>query len=124
MVVDDDPDLVVSLRQLFEMEGYEVTTAENGWKCVQLFESGFKGILILDLMMPVMDGIETIKTLVKGGFHEGTTIIILTAKRIQGDEFNEVYPFISQYMAKPFNCQALLQTVRRASRQKVRTVAL
>ena len=60
MIVDDNPDILLSLRTVFEKEKYEVLTADNGWKCITELKQGFRGIIILDIMMPVMDGIETI----------------------------------------------------------------
>ena len=54
MIVDDDLDILQSLRILFERENYEVVTVDNGWKCLAELKNGFR-IIILDIMMPVMD---------------------------------------------------------------------
>jgi DNA-binding response OmpR family regulator len=113
MIVDDDPDIVYSLKELFENHGFQVTTAENGRSCLLELEKGFQGIIILDLMMPIMDGVETIKKMTIDGFIDQNTIIVLTAKRIQGDEFNEIYPYINDFITKPFDINALLQTVKK-----------
>jgi DNA-binding response OmpR family regulator len=113
MIVDDDPDIVFSLKELFEREGFEVTSADNGRNCLRELEKGFQGIIILDLMMPVMDGLETIKRMSIDGFIEHNTIIVLTAKRIQGDEFNEIYPYITDFIFKPFDIKSLLTTVKK-----------
>jgi DNA-binding response OmpR family regulator len=64
-------------------------------------------------MMPVMDGIETIKRMTIDGFTDNNIIIVLTAKRIQGEEFNEIYPYIADYITKPFDINSLLQTVKK-----------
>ncbi len=117
MIVDDDPDIVQSLQQLFEREGFQVTTAENGRSCLVELEKGFQGIILLDLMMPVMDGAETIKKMTFDGFIETNTIIVLTAKRIQGEEFNEIYPYIADYITKPFDIGVLLQTVKKIAQR-------
>ena len=113
MIVDDDPDILLSLQELFEREGFQVTTADNGRNCLVELEKGFQGIIILDLMMPVMDGIETIKKMTVDGFTDVTSIIVLTAKRIQGEEFNEIYPYIADYITKPFDISTLLHTVKK-----------
>ncbi len=113
MIVDDDPDIVLSLQELFEREGFQVTTAENGRNCLVELEKGFQGIIILDLMMPVMDGIETIKKMTIDGFTDSNTIIVLTAKRIQGEEFNDIYPYIADYITKPFDISTLLNTIKK-----------
>jgi DNA-binding response OmpR family regulator len=117
MVVDDDPDIVFSLQELFEREGFQVTTAENGRNCLLELEKGFQGIIILDLMMPIMDGAETIKKMTIDGFTDKNTIIVLTAKRIQGEEFNEIYPYIADYVTKPFDINILLETVKKIAQK-------
>ena len=116
MIVDDDPDILHSLRMMFETEGYEVVTVDNGWKCITELKNGFRGIIILDIMMPVMNGIETIKNMVIEGFIEDTTIIILTVKKIQGEEFDEIYKYIYDYIQKPFDISHLLNTVKKISK--------
>ena len=113
MIVDDDPDIVYSLKELFENHGFQVTTAENGRNCLLELEKGFQGIIILDLMMPIMDGIETIKHMTIDGFIENNTIVVLTAKRIQGDEFNEIYPYIADFILKPFDVKSFITTVKK-----------
>jgi DNA-binding response OmpR family regulator len=117
MIVDDDPDIVQSLQQLFEREGFQVTTADNGRNCLLELEKGFQGIILLDLMMPIMDGAETIKKMTFDGFIETNTIIVLTAKRIQGEEFDEIYPYIADYITKPFDINILLQTVKKIAQK-------
>jgi DNA-binding response OmpR family regulator len=117
MIVDDDHDIVYSLRELFERHGFQVTTADNGRNCLIELEKGFQGIIILDLMMPVMDGVETIKKMTVDGFIDQNIIIVLTAKRIQGEEFNEIYPYINDYITKPFDINALLQTVKKIAQR-------
>jgi len=120
MVVDDDPDVLLSLQELFEREGFEVTTADNGRNCLLVLEKGFQGIIILDIMMPIMDGIETIKKMTIDGFTDENTIIVLTAKRIQGEEFNDIYPYIADYITKPFDIITLLQTVKKIAQKPPR----
>jgi len=117
MIVDDDPDIVFSLKQLFEREGFEVTTAYNGRHCLNQLEKGFHGIILLDLMMPVLDGIETIKRMTVDGFIDRNTIIVLTAKRIQGEEFDEIYMYIAEYITKPFDINTLVQTVKKIAKK-------
>jgi DNA-binding response OmpR family regulator len=113
MIVDDDIDILYSLQALFEKEGFEVSTAENGRKCLLELEKGFQGIILLDLMMPIMNGIETIKKMRIDGFLENNLVVVLTVKRVQGDDLNEIYPYIQDYITKPFDINMLLQTVKK-----------
>jgi len=119
MIVDDNLDILLSLRELFEIGGYEVVIVDNGWKCLQKLERGFKGIIILDLMMPIMNGVETIKNMIIEGFIEDNVIVVLTVKKIQGKEFDEIYPYIYEYITKPFDINELLDTVDRIVREKL-----
>lgn len=117
MIVDDDPDIVYSLQELFEKEGFKVVSVDNGRKCLLELEKGFQGIIILDLMMPVMDGVETIRKMNVNGFLDNNVIIVLTAKRFQGDEFNEIYSYIYDYVTKPFDINVLVQTVKKIAQR-------
>jgi CheY-like chemotaxis protein len=111
MIVDDDVDLLDILQGLFENLNYDVVTAVNGKECLMELDKGFEGIIILDVMMPVMDGIKTIKKMILEGFIDFNKIILLTAKKIQGKEFDEIYHHISKYIHKPFDIDELLKAV-------------
>ncbi len=113
LIVDDDIDIVNSLKALFEQQGFEVSTAENGRKCLLELEKGFEGLILLDLMMPELNGIETIKKMRIDGFLETNMVIVLTVQRVQGEEINEIYPYIQDYITKPFDINMLLQTVKK-----------
>ena len=111
MIVDDDVELLHILKGLLEKIDYNVITAENGKKCLIELENGFEGIIILDVMMPVMNGVETIKKMIHEGFIEFNKIILLTAKRIQGKEFDDIYSYIDRYVQKPFDIDELLKAI-------------
>ncbi len=113
LIVDDDTDIVNSLTALFERQGFEVSIAENGRKCLLELEKGFEGVILLDLMMPELNGIETIKKMRIDGFLETNMVIVLTVHRVQGEEINEIYPYIQDYITKPFDINMLLQTVKK-----------
>jgi DNA-binding response OmpR family regulator len=80
MVVDDDPDILICMRRIFEREGFEVLTVDSGLDCIKELERGFKGVVILDIMMPFMDGWDTISEIKKRGLTKDIIISILTAK--------------------------------------------
>ena len=65
MIVDDDPDILVFLRTIFEQNNFEVLTVDSGKDCIAELERGFKGIVLMDLIMPFMDGWDTIKEIIK-----------------------------------------------------------
>ena len=70
MVVDDDPDVLVFLRAVFEQQCYEVLTVDNGSDCIKELKRGFKGIVLMDLMMPFIDGWDTLKEIIKKGLNK------------------------------------------------------
>ena len=115
MVVDDDPDILLSIKMIFENKNYKVITANNGRECLEELKKGFEGVIILDIMMPVLDGIETIKKMVVEGFIENNKIIVLTVKKIQGEEFDDIYQHIDDYIQKPFDVDYIIKTVSRIS---------
>lgn len=117
MIVDDNQDLVRSLEELFRMEGYDIVTADNGFRCIQLLENGFQGIIILDMMMPVMDGAETIKNMVAEGFIKENVVLILTAKKILGEEYNDIYPYVYNYIQKPFDILDLVKIINKIAKE-------
>lgn len=115
MIVDDDVELLNILKGLLEKSDYNVITAENGKECLRELENGFEGVIILDVMMPVMNGVDTIKKMIHEGFIEFNKIILLTAKRIQGEEFEDIYSYIDRYVHKPFDIDELLKAINELS---------
>ena len=115
MIVDDDVELLNILQGLLEKIDYNVITVENGKECLRELEKGFKGVIILDVMMPVMDGIDTIKNMIHEGFIEFNKIILLTAKRVQGEEFDDIYSYIDRYVHKPFDIDELIKAINELS---------
>jgi len=112
MVVDDDPDILITLRSIFEREGFEVFTVDSGMDCIKELERGFKGVILMDIMMPFMDGWDTIKEIIKKGFTEDIVISILTAKGTPDHEkMKGLEPYVYDYIAKPFNVRELVSNV-------------
>ena len=114
LVVDDDNDILNSIKNIFEYHGHEVITAENGFKCIEKLEDGFKGILIIDIMMPTMDGWDTIRKIVDKGLEKNIEILIITAI---GTNYREkmrgLEPYVHDYISKPFNVNELVKSIRK-----------
>jgi len=113
MVVDDDPDILITLRNIFEREGYEVFAVDSGMDCIRELERGFKGVVLMDIMMPFMDGWDTIREIVNRGFTKGVTISIVTAKGTHDHEkMKGLESYVHDYIAKPFDVKALISNVK------------
>ena len=112
MIVDDDPDILVSMRHIFEHEGFEVLTVDSGNDCIKELELGFRGIILMDLMMPFMDGWDTIQEIVTKGLNKNITITIITARgSINTQKKKGLEPYISDYIAKPFQAEEVFARV-------------
>jgi two-component system chemotaxis response regulator CheY len=108
LVVDDDPDILDALGEILEVEGYVVDRARNGREALQRLDARQPDLVLLDLMMPVMDGWEFARSLAPG---PRPPIIVLSADRnvsVRAGEIGAV-----EWLAKPFELTELLDVVRR-----------
>jgi DNA-binding response OmpR family regulator len=116
MIVDDEPDVLQSLKVVLKHEKYEVVTASNGVECLKEMEKGFKGIILLDLMMPQMDGWETVKELVNKGYMKDVAIEIISALGIRENKrMGQLEPYIYDYLTKPVDLKDLIQSVKKCN---------
>ncbi len=111
LIVDDEPNILTALRFLLEEEGLTVYQASNGQEALAVLNQHRPELVILDVMMPGMDGFETARHIRRDPRHMDVTIIFLTAKGTQQDRFNGYDSGGEIYLTKPFENQALLNTV-------------
>ena len=109
MVVDDDPDILVSIRTIFEKQGYGVLAVDSGSDCIEELKRGFKGIVLMDLIMPFMNGLDTLKEIIKNGLDKDIVITILTAIGVPDyEKMKGLEPYIHDYIKKPFDLEKLI----------------
>jgi two-component system, OmpR family, alkaline phosphatase synthesis response regulator PhoP len=109
LVVEDNRNLATGLRNNLEIEGYEVAVAGDGTSGLALARSTLPDVIVLDLMLPGMDGYRVLKTLREDGID--TPVLILSAR---GEETDKVLGFhlgADDYVAKPFGLLELLARV-------------
>ena len=111
MIVDDNRLIRESVKILFENEGVEIFMAEGGMECLALLEEGFRGIILMDIMMPEMDGWDTIREIVERGMYEGNVILMLTGKSEPDNKMEGIQEYVTDYVTKPFNSRQLIDTV-------------
>ncbi len=114
LVVDDDAHIVELIKLYLEKEGFTVITANDGKKALEKFKSEAPSILILDVMMPEMDGWDVCREIRKTS---NTPIIMLTAK---GETFDKVLGLelgADDYMVKPFETKELIARVKAVLRR-------
>lgn len=108
LVVDDDKDIVELLEYNLTKEGYEVKTAENGEVAVKIAKTFVPNLVLLDIMMPVLDGVEACRQLKQMPELKDTFVLMLTAR---AEEYSEVAAFqmgADDYVLKPIKPRALL----------------
>ncbi|MFD1419598.1 response regulator transcription factor [Lactiplantibacillus songbeiensis] len=115
LVVDDEPAIVTLLSYNLKQAGYEVTTATDGEVALDLALHGTFTCILLDLMLPKLDGMEVTKRLRQEKIH--TPIIIVTAKN---DEFDKVFGLelgADDYITKPFSPREVLARIKAVMRR-------
>ncbi|MFL2591155.1 MAG: response regulator transcription factor [Flavobacteriaceae bacterium] len=112
LIVDDEPDIIEILRFNLENEGYKVLSAENGKEALKLADHHIPNLIILDLMMPIMDGIEACERLRMDKKYNNTLIMFLSAR---GEDYSQVAAFESgadDYVTKPIKPRILNSKVK------------
>ncbi|WP_128547450.1 response regulator transcription factor [Larkinella soli] len=118
LVVDDDPDIVELLQYNLEKEGYEVRTAPDGRKAIETARTFSPELVLLDIMMPQLDGIETGRQLRDLPELRQTFILYLTAR---SEEYSEVAAFeigADDYITKPIKPRALMSRINALFRRE------
>lgn len=116
-VIDDDEKITSLLRRTLAFEGYKVETASNGVEGLKLLRDKDPDLVILDVMMPQLDGWEVCKRIREGG--STVPILMLTAKDEVGDRVKGLDIGADDYLVKPFALEELLARVRALFRRKL-----
>jgi DNA-binding response OmpR family regulator len=109
LIVEDNPDLAFGLRNNLEIEGYDVLAAEDGITGLRMAREDDVDLIILDLMLPGMDGYRVLRTLRDEG--ASTPVLILTARGEEADKVRGFRLGADDYVTKPFGVLELLARV-------------
>ncbi len=112
LVVDDDPDIARFLKLTLELQGFEVATAGNGQEALRLVSSWQPALVLVDLMMPEIDGIEVTRRLRANAMTTALPVIMLTAKAQTADKVFGLGAGADDYIVKPFDTMELVARVR------------
>ncbi len=115
LVIEDDPGIMLSLKDEFESEGYLVYSADDGEKGLAQSKQINPDLIILDVMLPVIDGYEVCKRLRNAG--DTTPIIMLTVKDKEIDKVLGLELGADDYVTKPFSLRELLARVKAVFRR-------
>jgi two-component system alkaline phosphatase synthesis response regulator PhoP/two-component system response regulator VicR len=113
LAVDDERHIVRLVQVNLERAGYQVVTAYDGKEALEKVASEQPDLVVLDVMMPYMDGFEVLQTLRKNQNTRDLPVIMLTAKAQDADVFRGWQSGVDCYLTKPFNPMELISFVRR-----------
>ena len=114
LVVDDEPNILATLAPLLRSRGYDVSTAMTGRAALESVERDSPDLIVLDLGLPDMDGVEVTR-LIRDG--RATPIVVLSARGAEGDKVRALDAGADDYVTKPFGTEELLARVRVALRR-------
>ena len=112
LLVDDEPDILEFLAYNLKKEGFQVQTAQNGREALKVAQEQLPHLIVLDVMMPGMDGIETCEEIKKQPQLQDTLVAFLTAR---GEDYSQIAGFeagADDYIAKPIKPKVLVSRVR------------
>lgn len=123
LVVDDEPNIVQTLQDRLEMNDYTVVTACNGEEGLRLAQQESPDLILLDVIMPIMDGHETLEELRRQDWGRDISVIMLTARSQAQDIARARACDIEDYIIKPFDLSELLEKIESIVERKKSTVS-
>jgi DNA-binding response OmpR family regulator len=109
--VDDDEPLATILTYALRNEGYHVDWVNDGMKALSYLGVNRPDLIVMDIMMPNLNGLETMRITRQNELMEGVTILALSAKKLTEREARELESLCDAYIPKPFGVEHLLNTV-------------
>ncbi len=113
VVCDDERSIVRLIQVNLEKQGYQVVTAYDGKEGLEKIKAEKPNLVVLDVMMPYMDGFEVLKSLRRDPDFQDLPVIMLTAKAQDKDVFDGYHYGADMYLTKPFNPIELITFVKR-----------
>ena len=117
-IIDDDADLVDAVSNFLSRHSFEVSAAYGGIEGLKVVEENRPDLVILDMMMPDMDGIQVLLKIRGNSQIKDTPVIMLTAKDAQTDRVSALEIGAYEYIAKPLDTHMLLRQIENVLRKK------
>lgn len=111
LVVDDDPYILMSLEFLMRKNGFDVLIARNGTETLELLEQHVPDVVLLDIMMPDVDGYAICKHIKKSVSHKNTKVVFLSAKSKEADIQKGLSLGAELFITKPFSNKDLVHKI-------------
>lgn len=111
LIVDDEPNIIMSLEYTFRKNNFEVFIARDGQEALDILETNFPDVIILDIMMPMVDGFATLEQIRKDDNLQHTKVMFLSAKNKESDIEKGLALGADAYMTKPFSIKKVVEKV-------------
>jgi len=111
LIVDDEPNIVLSLEFLLRQQGYEVSVARDGEEALAAAEDWRPDLMVLDVMLPGLDGFEVCRRLRERPENAALKILLLTARGREVERVRGLEEGADAYVRKPFSTRQLMITV-------------
>ena len=111
ILVDDEPNIVMTLEYTFKKSNYEVFIARDGQEALDILKTNYPDIIILDIMMPMVDGFATLEQIRKDDNLQHTKVMFLSAKNKESDIEKGLALGANAYMTKPFSIKKVVEKV-------------
>lgn len=111
LIVDDEPNIVMTLEYAFIKKGFEVFIARDGSEALQILEEHIPDVILLDIMMPNVDGFETIKQIKSKKQLSKTKVVFLSAKSKAADVDQGLQLGADKYLLKPFSIKKVVAEI-------------
>jgi DNA-binding response OmpR family regulator len=112
LIIEDDKDMVHILKSILELEGYKTVAASDGKEGINAVKREMPDVIVLDLILPKMDGNEVCRRIKRDPELCKIPVIILTAKGTTRDELEGIMDGADDYITKPFNPLDLIETIK------------
>jgi len=112
LIVDDEPDIRISLKERLEFNNFEIVTASDGLEALALARSRKPDLIVTDIRMPIMDGLEMIKTLRQDDDAKHIPVIVMTAYSLEQLAKLNTVDF-DEYVRKPFEMADLIGIIEK-----------
>jgi len=123
LIVDDEEDILELMSFNLSKEGYKVLTAQDGEQCLNLAKENLPDLIVLDLMLPGMDGLEVARVLKRDPQTGHIPIVMLTAKSEEIDIVTGLELGADDYVTKPFSPRVLLARIRTVLRRSAQAAS-
>ncbi len=111
LIVDDEPNIVMALEYSLKKQGYEVFIARDGEEAIDILEYSAPDVVVLDIMMPNVDGYQTIKWIKNNKALVNTKVVFLSAKNKNSDIEKGLELGADKYLTKPFSVKKVITEI-------------